>query len=218
VIEDGGRKPIVILAASGVFFYRKHQQTSEAQVTNEDPIDAILGLFQERGDAAYLGEPVSQTEHALQTAWFAEQAGAGSALITAALLHDVGHLLHDLPEDCALAGIDDAHEVRGERWLARYFGPDVTEPIRLHVAAKRFLCATDPDYLGLLSEASLRSLKLQGGPFTPEEVTQFRQNPHCEAAIALRRFDEQAKVPGLPTPPLEHFRPYLEAARAVPCR
>src|SRR5689334_6736138 len=107
----GALKPIVILAASCAFFYRKHQQTSEAQMTNEDPIGAILRLFQERGDAAYLGEPVSQTEHALQTAWYAEQAGAGNALITAALLHDVGHLLHDLPEDCALAGIDDAHEV-----------------------------------------------------------------------------------------------------------
>ena len=181
----------------------------------EDPIDAILGLFQERGDAAYIGEPVSQTEHALQTAWAAEQAGAGSTLIAAALLHDVGHLLHDLPDDCALAGIDDAHEVRGERWLARYFGLDVTEPIRLHVSAKRFLCATDPSYLGLISEASLRSLKLQGGPFSAEEAAQFRQNPYCEAAVALRRFDEQAKIPGLPTPSLEHFRPYLEAACAV---
>jgi [1-hydroxy-2-(trimethylamino)ethyl]phosphonate dioxygenase len=187
-------------------------------MTNEDPIDVLLGLFQKKGDAAYLGEPVSQTEHALQTAWAAEQAGAGSALIAAALLHDVGHLLHDLPEDCALAGIDDAHEVRGQRWLARYFGPDVTEPIRLHVAAKRFLCATDPNYLALLSEASMRSLQLQGGSFTPEEVAQFRHDPNGEAAVALRRFDDQAKVPRLPTPPLEHFRPYLEATRAMPRR
>ncbi len=182
----------------------------------EDPIDVILGLFHERGDAAYLGEPVSQTEHALQSAWAAEQAGAGSALIAATLLHDVGHLLHDLPEDCALCGIDDAHEVRGQHWLARYFGPDVTEPIRLHVAAKRFLCATDPTYLGLLSEASLRSLQLQGGPFTQEDVAAFRNHPYHQAAVALRRFDEQAKVPGLPTPSLEHFRPYLEAACVVP--
>lgn len=186
-------------------------------MSSEDPIDVILRLFQHRGGAAYLGEPVSQTEHALQTAWAAEQAGAGSALIAAALLHDVGHLLHDLPEDCALAGIDDAHEVRGQRWLAGYFGPDVTEPVRLHVAAKRFLCATDPSYLGLLSEASLRSLQLQGGSFTPDEVAQFRLHPNGQAAVALRRFDEQAKVPGLPTPSLEHFRPYLEAARAASC-
>jgi phosphonate degradation associated HDIG domain protein len=186
-------------------------------MTSEDPIDYILELFHKRGDAAYLGEPVSQTEHALQTAWAAEQANAGHALIAAALVHDVGHLLHDLPEDCALAGIDDAHEARGERWLARYFGPDVTEPVRLHVAAKRFLCATDPAYLAHLSEASLRSLQLQGGPLTPDEVSRFRHNPFIEAAVTLRRFDDQAKVPGLPTPPLEHFRHYLEAARSVPC-
>lgn len=186
-------------------------------MTSEDPIDFILGLYRKRGDAAYLGEPVSQTEHALQTAWAAEKAGAGSALIASALLHDVGHLLHDLPEDCALAGIDDAHEVRGQLWLRRYFGPDVTEPVRLHVAAKRYLCATDPAYRALLSEASLRSLQLQGGSFTADEVTQFRHDPYGEAAVALRRFDEQAKVPGLPTPSLEHFRPYLEATRALPC-
>ena len=214
IVSLGG---IGILAASCVYFYRKHQQPAEAEMTSEDPIDVILGLFQERGDAAYLGESVSQTEHALQTAWAAEQASAGSGLIAAALLHDIGHLLHDLPEDCALSGIDDAHELRGERWLVRFFGPDVTEPIRLHVAAKRFLCATDPAYLGLLSEASLRSLQLQGGPFTEDEGAQFRRHPYGEAAVALRRFDEQAKVPGLPTPPLEHFRPYLEAACAVPC-
>jgi phosphonate degradation associated HDIG domain protein len=205
-----------MLVASSVYFYRRHREPPGDEMTSEDPIDFLIGLFKTRGDAAYLGEPVSQTEHALQTAWAAEQAGAGATLITAALLHDVGHLLHDLPEDCALAGIDDAHEVRGARWLARHFGPDVAEPVRLHVPAKRCLCATDPTYLGLLSKASLRSLQFQGGPFTPEETAQFRRDPHAEAAIALRRFDEQAKVPGLPTPALEHFRRYLEAARAQP--
>jgi predicted HD phosphohydrolase len=124
-------------------------------------------------------------------------------------------LLHDLSEDCAHSGIDDAHEVRGANWLDRHFGPAVAEPVRLHVAAKRFLCATDPTYTDLLSEASLRSLKLQGGPFTPDEAAQFRTQPYAEAAVALRRFDEQAKVPGLPTPTLEHFRAYLEAVRAA---
>jgi phosphonate degradation associated HDIG domain protein len=181
---------------------------------DEDPITFLILLFRERGDAAYIGEPVSQTEHAVQTAWAAEQAGASAAMIASALVHDVGHLLHDLPEDCALAGIDDAHETRGARWLARHFGPGVSEPVRLHVAAKRFLCATDPTYLGLLSEPSLQSLRLQGGPFTPDETAQFRREPYADAAVTLRRFDEQAKVPGLSTPTLEHFRPYLEAARA----
>ena len=113
-----------------------------------------------------------------------------------------------------MSGIDDAHEMRGASWLVRHFGPHVAEPVRLHVPAKRFLCTTDPTYLGSLSEASLRSLHLQGGPFTPDEAAQFLHHQHAQAAIALRRFDEQAKVPGLPTPALEHFRPYLEAARA----
>jgi phosphonate degradation associated HDIG domain protein len=205
----------VLLVASAVYFHRKHREPPGDATAGEDPVEFVLRLFKERGDAAYLGEPVSQTEHALQTAWAAEQAGASAALVAAALLHDVGHLLHDLPEDCALAGIDDAHEERGARWLSRHFGPEVAEPVRLHVAAKRFLCATDPTYAGRLSEASLRSLGLQGGPFAPDEAARFRAQPHAEAAVTLRRLDEQAKVPGLPTPDLEHFRPCLEAARAA---
>ncbi len=128
----------------------------------------------------------------------------------------MGHLLHDLPEDCAQAGIDDAHEVRGARWLEQHFVPAVTEPVRLHVPAKRYLCATDPAYLNQLSEASVLSLKLQGGPFTAEEVAAFRRHPHAETAVALRRHDEQAKIKGLSTPGLEHFRPYLEAALLSP--
>jgi phosphonate degradation associated HDIG domain protein len=204
-----------LLVASGVYFYRRHKHPPEDVMADEDPVEFVLRLFKERGGAAYIGEPVSQTEHALQTAWAAEQAGAGGALVAAALLHDVGHLLHELPEDCALAGIDDAHEVRGARWLVRHFGPEVAEPVRLHVAAKRFLCATDPSYAGRLSEASLRSLQLQGGPFTPDEAAGFRVHPYAEAALMLRRLDEQAKVPGRYTPDLEHFRPALEAARAA---
>ena len=179
----------------------------------DDPIEFLMRLFKERGDAAYVGEAVSQTEHALQTAWAAEQASAGCGLIAAALVHDIGHLLHDLPEDCA--GADDAHESRGASWLVQHFGLAVAEPVRLHVAAKRCLCATDPSYLATLSAASLRSLKLQGGPLTPVEVAEFGHEPYAEAALALRRFDELAKVPGLPTPDLHHFRPFLEATRAA---
>jgi phosphonate degradation associated HDIG domain protein len=205
---------IGILAASCIYFYRKHKQPPEAAMSDDDPVESLLRLFKERGDAAYLGEKVSQTEHALQTAWAAEQSDGDRSLIVAALLHDVGHLLHVLPEDCAAAGIDDAHETRGACWLDQHFGADVVEPVRLHVPAKRYLCATDPVYLGLLSEASLCSLQLQGGPFTMEEAAEFRRLPHAEAAIALRRLDEKAKIPGLPTPTLEHFRPYLEAAHA----
>jgi phosphonate degradation associated HDIG domain protein len=214
IVSVGG---IAMLVVSSVYFYRRHRQLTVMEMSGDDPIDFLMRLFRERGDAAYIGEPVSQTGHALQTAWAAERAGAGNALIAAALLHDVGHLLHDVPEDCAQAGIDDAHEVRGARWLERHFGPDVAEPVRLHVPAKRFLCATDPDYAGTLSEASMISLRLQGGPFSAEDSAQFSEHPYAQAAVALRRFDEQAKVPGLATPPLEHFRPYLEAARAARC-
>jgi phosphonate degradation associated HDIG domain protein len=178
-----------------------------------DPVGRILTLFRERGDAAYLGEAVSQTEHALQTAWAAEKAGADSDLIAAALLHDIGHLLHHFPEDCADHGVDDRHEELGARWLARHFGPAVSEPVRLHVPAKRYLCAVEPKYLHGLSPASTRSLQLQGGPFTPEEAAHFRDGPFSRAAVLLRRWDEEAKVPGLKTPDLEHFRPHLEAAR-----
>jgi phosphonate degradation associated HDIG domain protein len=206
---------IGMLVVSGVYFYRRHRPPPEDEMAGVDFIEFALRLFKERGDAAYLGEPVSQTEHALQAAWTAEQAGSSAALVAAALLHDIGHLLHNLPEDCALAGIDDAHEERGGRWLSRHFGPDVVEPVRLHVAAKRFLCASQPAYAERLSAASIRSLHLQGGPFTLDEAAAFREHPHAAAAVQLRRFDEQAKVPGLFTPGLEHFRTYLEAARAA---
>jgi len=177
-------------------------------------IDWIVEVFRRRGDSAYVGEPVSQTEHALQAAFAAEQAGADSALIAAALLHDIGHLIHDLDEDCADHGIDSRHEELGAHWLANYFGPQVVEPIRLHVPAKRYLCATQPEYLKGLSSASLHSLQLQGGPFTPEEAAAFRAGPHASAALTLRQWDELAKVPGLKTPDLDHFRPHLYRERA----
>ena len=126
-------------------------------------IDEILWLFETRGDEAYFGEPVSQKDHALQAAHRAEQEGAPASLVAAALLHDVGHLVHDLPEDIADRGLDGCHESAGEAWLARHFPPEVTEPVRLHVAAKRYLCKTDSQYLAQLSPASVQSLALQGG-------------------------------------------------------
>ena len=212
IVSLGG---IAVLTASCLYFYTKHQNPPEQQMSGDNPVDYVIRLFKEKGDASYIGEPVSQTEHALQAAWAAEQAGADGPLIVAALLHDVGHLLHDLPEDCALDGIDDAHEVRGSRWLEQHFSPDVTEPVRLHVPAKRFLCATDASYMSQLSEASVLSLKLQGGPFNSEEATAFREHPYAKASVALRRYDEQAKIPGLQTPGFEHYRPLMEAAHGA---
>jgi phosphonate degradation associated HDIG domain protein len=181
-------------------------------VTPAEVLDRIDRLFAERGGAEYHGEAVSQSEHALQAAHFAEQGGGPAELVAAALLHDVGHLLHGHGEDCAERGIDDRHEDLGVRLLAQAFGPAVTEPVRLHVAAKRYLTAVRPDYLAALSPASVRSLDLQGGPMTAAEAAEFEANPHHAAAVKLREYDDRAKVVGLVTPPLSHFRPYLEAA------
>ena len=174
-------------------------------------VDEILRLFRERGRDAYLGEPVSQAEHALQAAHLAEVDGAPDPLIVAALLHDVGHLLHDLGDDAAGRGIDARHERSGGSWLARHFGAEVAEPARLHVDAKRYLCAVEGSYLDGLSAASKLSLALQGGPMTPEEVARFEANPHHRDAVRLRRWDDEAKVAGLEVPGLEHHRGRLAA-------
>jgi len=130
-------------------------------------------------------------------------------------LHDIGHLLHEEGEQPALRGIDDQHEAIGADYLLPAFGPAVAEPVRLHVPAKRYLCATDPSYFARLSPGSVRSLVLQGGPFTSEEVSEFRALPFAEDAIHIRRWDEAAKVPAIPTPDLEHYRATLQAALRV---
>lgn len=171
----------------------------------------ILELFRQRGDSQYGSEPVSQREHALQAAWFAERDGAGSQLVAAALLHDVGHLLHHLPDDAPERGIDDHHETLAARWLKSRFPDEVCESVRLHVAAKRYLCAVEPHYRSQLSPASLLSLGLQGGPMTELELTEFMRLPGASEAVRLRRWDDEAKVPGLQTPPLEHFAVQLDA-------
>lgn len=172
----------------------------------------LLQLLQEQGGARYGGEAVSQRQHALQTAWFAEQEGAGALLISAALLHDVGHLLHALPDDAADQGLDDRHQYLAGSWLEKYFPPAVVDPVRMHVEAKRYLCAVDSRYLAQLSPASRQSLVLQGGPLQGEELEEFRARPHFEQSIRLRRWDDAAKVVGLATPDLHHFAQYLDLA------
>lgn len=174
-------------------------------------VDQILHLFREKGQGLYFGEAVTETAHALQTAHLAETAGAGPELVAAALLHDIGHLLHGLPEDIADHEIDGRHEEGGAAWLERHFGPAVVDPVRLHVAAKRYLCAVDPSYQAGLSPSSQLSLRLQGGPLSAAEVERFQKEPHYKAAVALRRWDDTAKIPDLLVPDLEHYRPCLEA-------
>jgi len=171
-----------------------------------------------RGVAAYHGEPVTQTEHALQAADLAEREGAPDHLILAALLHDIGHLLDGQDEDLAPRGVDGQHEEAGYSWLTVYFGPEITEPIRLHVAAKRYLCALDPHYLASLSPASRLSLELQGGPMHVEERLKFESSSSSTEAIRLRFWDDTAKVLGLKVPGLEHYRDRLEAAIRVQAR
>jgi phosphonate degradation associated HDIG domain protein len=181
-------------------------------MTDDEVIEAIFGAFAERGSTAYLGEPVSLTEHMLQTALAAEQDGADPVLVASALLHDYGHLVHELPEDSAEHGVDTRHEEVAHAFLSVHFGAEVAEPIRMHVAAKRYLCATEPSYLDELSPASILSLELQGGPYSPAEVAAFEASPHAGDAVRLRRYDDVGKVPGLETPGLEHYRPVLQAA------
>jgi phosphonate degradation associated HDIG domain protein len=183
------------------------EQSTYGPVTEQ-----VLRLFAKSGDSQYGGEAVTQLEHALQAALLAEKSGASSSLITAALLHDVGHLMHGLGNHAPENGIDDQHEQLAARWLTARFGPSVIEPVRLHVAAKRYLCTIEPEYLRALSAPSLLSLKLQGGPMSEEEVAEFRGNLHFEAALRLRRWDDQAKTPCLSTPSIEHFAPHVERA------
>jgi len=174
-------------------------------------IEEIGRLFDERGESLYGGELISQRDHALQAATLAENEGATCELITAALLHDIGHLLHDLPDDSTDQGIDDAHELLGERYLGIAFGPEVTVPVSMHVLAKRYLCAVDSGYRKDLSEASRASLRLQGGPLEADELADFESLPFWRDAVRLRRWDDLAKREGVTTPPLRHFNVYLEA-------
>lgn len=174
-------------------------------------IDQILDTMSEKGHMTY-GERVNLLQHSVQAAVFAERDGADDLMIAAALLHDFGHFVHDLGEDIADKGIDAMHEETGAEWLKPYFLAEVIEPIRLHVAAKRYLFATDAAYRATVSPASIQSLQLQGGPFSAEEVRQFEANPHFKRAVALRFYDEAGKDPDMEVPELGYFRPFLEKA------
>lgn len=173
--------------------------------TKNDIIEEIFNLFNSKGHSEYGGEVVTQLEHALQTATLARENNASDQLITAALLHDIGHLLHDLPNDAPIKGIDDVHENKAAVFLRKYFSEPVTEPVRLHVMAKRYLSSIEETYYSLLSEPSKQSLVLQGGLMSEEEVSSFEQNPFFSDAVKLRKWDDKAKVQELTTAPIEDF-------------
>jgi phosphonate degradation associated HDIG domain protein len=173
--------------------------------------DEILAIFQRRGAEVYYGESISMAEHSLQAAYFAQTVAAPPGLIVAALLHDIGHLVEEVPSDLK-DWIEDAHHERvGGRWLALRFRPEVSEPVRLHVPAKRYLLATDAQYFAKLSPASVITLKLQGGPMAAHEVAQFETEPFYKDAVRIRQWDDQGKVAGLKTPGLGDYRSLIEA-------
>jgi phosphonate degradation associated HDIG domain protein len=178
------------------------EQTDEAWRT-------IERAFNSAGGMVYLGEDVTMIQHQLQAGALAD--GCHDALVVAALLHDIGHVIGhnegELDASAALAHERDAHhDVIGARWLASWFGPDVTEPVRLHVAAKRYLVATEPGYATRLSEASVHTLRLQGGPMSVDEASEFESNPYAGDAVTLRRLDEAAKDPSKEAPGFATYR------------
>jgi phosphonate degradation associated HDIG domain protein len=178
-------------------------------------VHRIERLFRERGATAYEGarrESVSALDHALQCAQLAEWAQVDPPLVAAALLHDIGHFVDAEHDD---DDVDDTHEMRAVPFLAAAFGPEVVEPVRLHVQAKRYLVSVDTGYVATLSPASVHSLALQGGRMSPEEVRRFEALPHAPQAVALRRWDDLAKQRGRTTPPLAHYLALLEEIHAM---
>ncbi|MFM7064958.1 MAG: HD domain-containing protein [Actinomycetes bacterium] len=174
-------------------------------------VDEVLDLFRTYANDRY-DEDVTQLDHALQTAAHARAAGADDALVAAALLHDVGHLLDLAQHGQRSTSTEDlGHEGRGARYLAALFPPSVTGPIALHVRAKRYRCAVDPEYHDGLSDGSRASLVLQGGPMAPDEAEQFAAGPAAAAAVELRSWDDAGKVDGTEAPPLDDYRALLES-------
>jgi phosphonate degradation associated HDIG domain protein len=167
---------------------------------------ALIDLYRLRGNDMY-DEAVTQTVHALQCASLALMSGADDTTVVAALLHDLGHLL--IPDERG-SDTDRRHEAVASRFLSRWFGPNVLQPIALHVAAKRYLCAVEPDYFGMLSPASVRSLELQGGPMNAEEMMGFEALEFHAVAVELRRWDDLGKTPNAPTPGLGIFGQIVE--------
>ena len=183
---------------------------------DDDIVTEIVDLFAKKGSSNYGGEAVSQLEHALQTAAQAREAGCRPELVCAALLHDVGHLVEgeaDTSRDSGL--LDDEHEDKGSAWLEKHFEAEISDPVRLHVAAKRYLCTVDKDYLDCLSPASLQSFQEQGGKMSAVEIAEFEAEPNREAAVMVRKWDDNGKTPGRSTPTITDFVADLESVVAA---
>lgn len=178
-------------------------------------VDLIVEIFERRGAESYLGEEVTMSQHMLQAAMLAELDGADDQLVVGALLHDIGHFANEFSAYTPNDIVDKRHEITGANLLGADFRPRVVNAVRLHVAAKRYLCAIEPDYFAKLSTASIHTLELQGGPMTGDEVGAFESQPGALDAVRVRRWDEQAKVVGVVTPPLEHFLVAINRVRLV---
>lgn len=179
-------------------------------LTAETIVDFLASIFERRGSEEYLGEPVTMGEHMLQGATLAEQNNQSDEIVVAALLHDIGHFTSEFGTFAMEDTEDRHHEDAGAEVLERFFPTVVTDCCRYHVAAKRYLCATKPSYFDRLSEASVHSLKLQGGPMSAQEVAAFEQNPNLSQIIAVRYLDEAAKIAGMKTPDFSHFAPKVQ--------
>ncbi len=177
----------------------------------KDTIVAFLGdIFDRRGDEEYLGEPVTMGQHMLQGATLAQRQGHDDETIVAALLHDIGHFTSEFGTFTMDDTHDRFHEEAGAQVLDQFFPSIITDCVRHHVAAKRYLCATRPEYFDALSEASVHSLSLQGGPMSPDEVAAFEKNPNLEKIVAVRYLDDAGKDPDMETPDFWHFAPMVQ--------
>lgn len=176
-----------------------------------DNIVAFIGdIFERCGDEEYLGEPVTMAEHMLQGATIAERNGLDEEIIVGALLHDIGHFTSEFGTFSMEDTEDRFHEEAGAQVLSSYFPSVIVDCVRHHVAAKRYLCATKPDYFKRLSEASVHSLNLQGGPMSPDEVEDFEKNPNLKKIIQVRYLDEAGKQANMETPDFWHFAPMVQ--------
>ncbi|MBL4740467.1 MAG: HD domain-containing protein [Sneathiella sp.] len=184
---------------------------TENLVLSPKTIVGFIGdIFHRRGADSYLGEDVTMSEHMLQGAYLAEQAGADDQVIAAALLHDIGHYTNEFPEDALEKGVNNYHDVAGAEVIKDFFPALVIDSIRYHVAAKRYLCAVEGDYFDRLSDASVHTLNLQGGPMSQEEVKEFQTFPHLETIVQVRRWDDEGKVAGVSTPEFSYYAPLLQ--------
>jgi phosphonate degradation associated HDIG domain protein len=183
---------------------------NEPVINRETIVGFIADIFERRGADSYLGEPVTMSQHMLQGAVLAERDNASEELVAAALLHDIGHYTSEFGPLSDESHDDNFHDEAGARVLEGFFPPVVIECVRLHVAAKRYLCATDPSYYGKLSAASVHTLGLQGGPMNADEIAAFRRNPHFAEAVRVRLWDEGGKDPDMETPAFRYYMPLLQ--------